>query len=266
MTLIPEMPEAEYHAHSALSSTGARQLLSSPAKYHYGLTHPRKDTAAFDAGTIIHTKVLGTGAGIKVLEFDNYRTKAAQIERDEAREVGLVPMLAHEIAPLEAIAESVLAHPLARVLFEKEGTPEMSLFGTDPATGADVRCRFDYYADIAVDLKTTATDASPSGFMKTAASYGYDVQEAHYRDTRGFVTGDRGEFVFVVVEKEAPYLVCVHQLDQDFREIGEAKARKAREIYARCLETGVWPGYPEEVHLIQPPVWAVYEYQEKYEK
>ncbi|GAB2519771.1 PD-(D/E)XK nuclease-like domain-containing protein [Paramicrobacterium agarici] len=263
--IVLDMPEREYHAHPALSSTQARQILDSPAKYHYAQTHPQEARHEFDLGTAVHTKVLGTGSDVEVLNFDNYRTKAAQQARDEARACGLVPMLAVDMEPVNDMAEAVLSHPLAKTLFEQEGNPEASVFATDPETGVEVRARFDFLGKIAVDLKTTAGEASPHGFAKSAASYRYNVQQEHYLFAHNIVQGEAPPMVFVVVEKAAPYLVGVHQLDRDFSDMGKVQARKARERFAECTASGVWPGYPEEVNLVIPPMWAVYEHQERFE-
>lgn len=263
--IIPAMPEAEYHAHPALSSTGARMLLDSPARFHYAQTHPRADKDEFDLGSAVHSKVLGTGYEIAVLDFPDWRSKSSQKARDKARAEGKIPVLTKTTAAVDAIAEAVLAHPTARSVFEQDGIAEASAFATDPTTEVDLRARFDYLAPICVDLKTIGTRASTDQFAKSIFSYGYDVQQAHYLDTLELLEGERRQMVFVVVETEAPYLVAVHQLDRDYTDMGVAKARRARELYAECTRTGVWPGYPTGVHLVLPPMYAVYDFQDNYQ-
>ncbi|WP_353809108.1 PD-(D/E)XK nuclease-like domain-containing protein [Agromyces sp. SYSU T00194] len=253
--IVHDLPDDVYFGHDSLSSTGARRLLDSPARFRYEQDNPQAPRQAFDEGHAIHTLVLGTGSNIVELEFDNYRTKAAQEERDAVYAAGGVPMLVKDMAPIRATAEAVLAHPTARRLFEQDGTPETSLFAE--IDGVACRARFDYYAPVAVDLKTTAGRADRHGFAQAAAKYGYEVQDAWYRDVREAVTGERGEFVFVVVEKDAPNLIGVHQLDRDFVDLGRAKTRRARAVYADCIESNQWPGYPEPIQLVVPPVWLV---------
>lgn len=262
--VVADLPEAEYHAHPALSSTGARQLLDSPARFHYAQTHPQEHKAAFDLGSAVHSRVLGTGYGVVSLDFDSFRTKDARVARDEASAAGLIPMLAKDLQGVSDIAESVLAHSTARALFEQDGQAEASVFATDPESGVNVRARFDWLAPICVDLKTTGKPASTSSFARTVASFGYDVQEGHYIDTLELATGERRDMVFVVVETDPPHLVAVHQLDRDFRDMGRTKARRARELFATCTTTGVWPGYPTDVSLVIPPMYAVYDFQDNY--
>lgn len=269
--IIPDLEERLYHAHPALSSTGARRLLESPAKFRWLLDHPEPHKDAYDLGTAVHTKVLGRGH--KVIEYPpehltpsgNASTKAATVEWvEEQRTNGLVVISTAQAALVNGMAEALLSHPTARALFEQDGSPEASVFATDPDTGVDLRARFDYLAPICVDLKTTSKEASASGFARTVASFGYDVQRGHYLPTLRFATGERREMVFVVVETAAPHLVGVHQLDREFAEMGEKKAQRARELFAECTTTGVWPGYPSDVQLVIPPVYAVYDFQDNY--
>lgn len=267
--VIPGLSEEIYHAHPALSSTGARLLLDSPARFHYRQSHPQAHKAAFDLGSAVHAKTLGVGYGVEALDFPDFRTKAAQVARDEAYAAGLIPMLAKDLGIVDDISEAVLAHPTARALLERPGTAEASVFAHDPRTDVELRCRFDFLPDatsgrrIAVDLKTTGKAASPKDFARTVASFGYDVQQGHYLDTLALSEGDRdAAMVFIVVEVDAPHLVAVHQLDVVWSEMGATKARRARELFRECTDTNTWPGYPDEVGLLAPPTWAVYEHEE----
>jgi hypothetical protein len=274
--IVNGMPEEEYHAHPALSSTQARQLLDSPARYHYAKSHPQAHKASFDLGTAVHSRVLGTGAQLIGIPLELLATngaastKAAKEFIEQARADGLIPVKADVADEVRGMSEAVLAHPTARALFEQEGQAEASVFATDPETGVETRARFDFLPrldtdnPIAVDLKTTGKSASPAGFIRSVLDFQYDVQEEHYEDTLRFAEGIEIPFVFVVVETAAPHLVGVHQLDIMFREMGQVKARRARQLHATCSASGEWPGYPTEVSLLAPPVYAIYQHEEKY--
>lgn len=260
------MDEAKYHAHPALSASQIKVLLDSPARFKYEYIDGHREVKkSFDVGSAVHSRVLGTGHAVRVLQFDSYRTSMAKAARDEARAAGEIPMLAHEMAPIDAMAEAVLAHPIARKLFEREGNAEASVFAEQ--LGIPLRCRFDYLPDegnITVDLKTTSDLASPAGFARAAARYRYHVQRGHYLDVLERATGRTAEMVFVVVETAAPHLVGVHQLARDFADMGEVEALAARDLYKQCVESGEWPGYPTTINLVQPPMWAVYEHQDQF--
>lgn len=260
------MSEAEYHAHPAFSASKAKAILDSPARFKWEYLDGNRETKkAFDVGSAVHAKVLGTGYPIEVLDYSNYRTGAAQAARDKARAAGQIPMLKHEMKPIDAMAEAVLAHQMGRKLFELEGDAEASVFAEH--LGIPLKCRFDYLTKdrpISVDLKTTSDLASPAGFSRTAAKYRYHVARGHYLDVLKRATDRDAEMVFVVVETAAPHLVGVYQLTRDFAEMGEAEALEARDIYKRCLDTGEWPAYSQAISLVDAPMWAVYEHQDRF--
>lgn len=270
--IVEGLPENEYHAHPALSSTGARQLLGSPARFHYAQTHPQEQKDAFDLGHAVHKKVLGAGAN--VIEYPpehltpsgNASTKAATVEWVELQRAnGLVVISAAQAAHVAGMTEAVLAHPKARELLEQKGNRrEVSMFATCPDTDVEMRARFDLYADISGDLKS-ARDASPKGFAKAIAQHGYHVQKAWYQDVRELITGDRGRFRFIAVESAPPYLVGVYDADYNFEDMGKTKALAARNIYRQCVDANTWPGYSEDVLTLQPPQFAVYDYLEEFE-
>jgi hypothetical protein len=267
--IVIGMPEDEYHRHPALSSTGARRILESPARFRAAQFAPEKAKEAFDLGTAVHTQVLGVGQPLVEIpdgllaSNGAISTKAAKEFVAEARAAGKVPMKSGPFRQTTGAVDSVLRNTTARALFEQDGDAEASVFASDPATGVQVRARFDKLAAIAVDLKSTSKEGGGGrlAFSKSAANLGYHVQQEHYLDVYEFAMGERLDMVFVVVELEPPYLVGTYQLDKEFRDIGRARARRAREIFAECMATSTWPGYPDEVQLIGPPRWAVIEHE-----
>lgn len=268
--IVLDMPEAEYHAHPALSSTGARKILESPATFKYWREHPEPPRAAFDVGTAAHSKVLGVGAQIAVIPTEMLASNGAASTRDakefiaEARAAGFVPVKEDVAAEVDEMAEAILAHEEARALLEQPGNPEVSVFGTDPDTGVEMRARFDYLPDFtaddawAVDLKTART-ASPDGFARAVADHRYDIQQEWYLHLYALVTGDfTARMKFIVVEKEPPHLVGVHPLSAEFADMGRRRVRQALEKYAACAAAGIWPGYPKSEPL-QPPTWLMFQ-------
>jgi len=269
--VVPDMDEQTYHADpvpgGSLSSTGAKRILRSPARYHYDLTH-RVEKKAFDIGHAVHAKVLGVGMEIVEVQADSWRTNAAKVERDEAYAAGRVPMLTADLVPVNAMTEAVLAHPLARAILERDGLAEASAFARDLDTGVWLRARPDYLWDpsggrtMLADLKTS-TSADPRTFGRTAATFGYHQQDDLYqrvvRQARG---DDDTAFVFIVVEVDPPHLVSVVELDAAAKRIGAERNRRAIDLYAQCKATDTWPGYPDEVALVSLPKWAEYEHED----
>lgn len=263
--IVLGLEEAAYHSGPELSSTGAKTLLRAPALYRWQQEHPWHSDA-FDLGSVVHSLVLGTGWPVVVVDADSWRGKAAQEERRAARDAGQIAILRADHERAWAMTSAVLAHPIARPLFEGVGLSEVSAFWTDEATGVRCRARFDRLnPGQIVDLKTAA-DANPAGFGRAVAAFGYDLSTAWYLDAHKAVTGERPEFLHVVVEKHAPHLVSVIQLDEEALHIGALKAARAREIFAECTSTGQWPGYdPTVIHPVGLPQWAIYEAEDVYD-
>lgn len=274
--IVLSLPEAEYHAHPALSSTGARKLLTAPREFQWYMNNPQPPKAAFDLGHAAHAKVLGIGAATVVIPTELLAkdgaasTTAAKEFIAAAYEKGETPVKQAVKDEVDAMAEAILRNPEARELLEQEGTAEASVFATDPETGIDLRARFDFLPNamqhnpVAVDLKTTSGRADAESFSKVVANLGYDVQDAHYLHTHAIVQGDASMTMkFIVVESNAPYLVAVHELSFEFAEIGMARARKARQLFARWKDTpGIWDGYDSDPLPLQPPLWHIYQNSE----
>ena len=261
--IVHGLDERIYHAGPELSSTGARQILDSPARFQYNRTHPQPRKDAFDLGTAVHTKVLGAGAQVVTYPDEhltpsgNPSTKAATVAwADEQRANGLVVIGAQQAAQVDGMAEAVLAHPEARQVLETVAHREVSVFAD--VEGVRVRARFDIYDGLnGADLKS-ARDASPKGFNQSVGRYGYHIQEQFYREAHTAVTGtELQSFKFLVCENTAPYLVGVYDLDFMWEDLAKERVKKARETYLRCMETGFWPGYSSAT--LTPPTWAIFD-------
>lgn len=264
-----DYPEADYHQRPELSSTQARQILDSPARYRWALTQPPRTSDAFDVGHAVHAKVLGVGGAVIEYPAEHLTpsgavsTKAATVAwASSQRDAGYIPITASQARQVDQMAEAVLAHPVARALFEQPGHAEASVFAQCDETLIDVRARFDYLPEldhhnpVAVDLKTTSGKATAREFGRAVANYGYHVQAGHYLDALRIETdGDEIPMQFVCVEKSPPYIVAVHQLDDYYAAIGIDEARRARRILRDCLDSDTWPTGLEDVQYLGAPAW-----------
>jgi hypothetical protein len=169
---------------------------------------------------------------------------------------------------LHAMRDAVMAHPAASALLTGcDYVTEMSAYAVDPDTGELRRVRPDLWRfdGIVGDVKTT-DDASPEGFARSIAKWGYDVQHPYYLDTLNLALQQEAEatvdhptsakaFAFLVVEKKFPHAVAVYVLDGPSVDLGRAKYRASLNTYAECKRAGVWPGYGDKVQTISLPQW-----------
>ena len=251
-----DLDETTYHRDpDSLSASGMKLLLKAPALYRWQQDNPPEPKDHFDVGTACHSKVLGTGAPVVVIDADSKRGKAWSEPADAARAEGKVPLLRKDAEAVDRMAEAVLAHPVARKVLTG-GDSELSAFWHDPEYNVTRRARFDHLNGvIAGDLKTTVS-ADPKRLPKTVVDYGYDVQYAQYADVAAGLGVELAAMAFVFVEKEPPHLVVVAELDAAFYARGRDLCRVALERFRDCRESGIWPGYVDEFTTLNPPRWA----------
>lgn len=274
----PDLDEADYHADpvvgGSLSSTGARTLLDVPARYAYEREHGGPASAPFDTGLVVHKLVLGVGAPVVEIDASDYKTKAARAAKDNARAAGKIPILSRELRAAEAMADTLHLHPIAGRLLARAGRPEQSFVARCPETEVMCRARTDWLPDVldearplVVDYKTTV-DASPDAFAGSVRKFGYHIQASWYLDVLAWLNPDRprGKFVFVAQEKTPPFLVSVHELDEEALSWGQVLGRKARDLWRACTASGDWPGYPLQVQNIRLPGWQIGAYEAAYDR
>ena len=262
------LPNADYHASSALSRSGLTLLQKrSPLHYWRAYIDPNRpepeDTPAFRLGSAVHAYVLEPAAWASdyavAPDCDRRTKKGKETWTAFVEEVGDRTILKEaEAAQAVAIGQSVLKHPLAHSLV-RSGASEVSMFWEDEETGVLCRCRPDHLppSGRVVDLKTTQ-DASYDSFRRSAFTLGYHHQAAFYLEGCRAVGVDVNDFAFVVVEKTPPYAVALYRAPEHMIEVGRQACREAIRTYAACLESGEWPGYGQTDSLtdLELPLWA----------
>ena len=146
----------------------------------------------------------------------------------------------------------------AKKLLEATGKAEQSYFWEDKETGLGCKCRPDYLLEdggTIVDLKTT-TDASYRGFLKSISNFRYHVQSGWYMNGLEQATGTRPErFIFIAVEKTAPYGIGVYEADLYMTVNGYDQARIDLQKIAKWKEEENYPNYCTEIQQISLPSW-----------
>lgn len=257
MPVIHNMQFSEYLAVDALSASGIKNILKSPLHFQTRKTAPREETPALILGSAVHCAVLEPYAfGQRYIEAPaiDRRTTAGKEAWRALEASGKEVLSASEYWQTMDMSAAIFAHPTASELL-KEGRPEVSCFSELECVPA--KCRVDWLRDdgIVVDLKTT-DDASPSGFRRSVAKYGYHIQAAWYLDVLQSLGVAAHTFVFVAVEKSAPYGIGIYELDDDAIELGRERYRHAAALYKHCSETNDWPGYDSGVVSLSVPAWA----------
>jgi hypothetical protein len=265
--LYPAVDAATYHndpcEQPSLSASIAHTLVTR-TPLHAWTAHPRlnpnyEKTAEdkFDLGTVVHSLVLQGIDVMEILPFPDYRTAAAKEARDLARQHGRIPILVKQAAEVEAMVTAVWEQLAGTGVFE-DGQPEVTAVWDENGVGC--RGRIDWLTNSRLDifdLKTTTRSARGSAWSKGPLfDHGCDIQAAAYRSAVRTLTGKTPDWHWVVVETAPPYALQIIEPGADVLTYGEARWAKALELWKRCLDSGVWPGYGTDPWVAELPAYV----------
>lgn len=274
------MPSEEYHADPcpapSLSSHIGRTLITK-SPLHAWTDHPRLNPkyegahkAEFDRGSAAHALLLEGEDRMQVIDADDYRTKIAREQRDDARMAGKHPMLAsvyEDVKAMAAIARERINEcgDLSGYTLDN-GQPEQTAIWQDVG-GIWCRARFDwisYDRTLILDYKTTAASANPFDWTRTMLGMGGEFQGAFYLRANAKTGGARDvRFIFIVQEVEPPYAVSLCGLSPGLVELGNVKVKQAINDWRECIDKNEWPAYSRRVHWLEPPAWEITKWEER---
>jgi len=255
-------PETEYRqAKPELSQTILKNILNHSPAHALESMQNHTDSAAMKIGRAAHCLVL---EGEQVFN-DQYAAAPECDRRTKEGKAVYAEFIASlndrealtviELELITALALVLKTNGLTKHLFI-DGQPEVSAFGQ--INGVDIKGRFDYYhpeEQIIIDLKT-CLDASPEAVKKYIVKYGLHIQQYVYSELHRNITGNKpADFIFVMVEKSAPFGVAAFRLKPEAVVLAKDEVEKALDIYQQCKASGIWPAYPETVQEIDLPPW-----------
>ncbi len=285
-----DCPPREYHLDldgPRLSSTTAHRLLTlSPLHArHYDPrlgANPFEATDEMDRGNLIDTLLLGRGRDIEiviVVDKDtgevkrDWRTKEAKQKRVAAREAGKLPVLQNDYEDALGVVDVIKAR-IARCGVSLDGKSQVALYWeTYASNGNAVKCRglLDHLCQPAPhglaevwDLKTIAS-AHPDAIQKAIEKRDYHVQAAAYLEGLCAEFPElqgREQYGLIFAETDGPMDVVPVRLGGDLLEIGQARWRRAVDLWEECLREDRWPGYAhDQVITINASRWAQLEHE-----
>lgn len=258
-----DLPDTIYHSFDAMSASRLR-ILDRSTSLHlaHSIANP-SDSPALAIGRALHCKVLTPHLYLRdfvVAPAVDRRTKEGKATYESfVASVGNKTVLtADQAEEVSAMAAAIAANPDARmVVSDLNGSAEVSLFAE--IAGVRAKSRFDRLVEvngerIIVDVKTTASSASKSEFERTIWNFGYGVQCAFYLEMARACGVPAQHFVFVVVEKTAPYATAVYRFSDEIAEAFRPRMLELVAQYKAYLAEG--PRGYEGVTEIGIPAWA----------
>jgi hypothetical protein len=256
---------AEYHADPAPApslSQSLAKILIDRSPLHAAVAHPRltvqeaedeeteKYNKAKAIGDATHALLIERGKDLVVVDADSWRSDKAKSARADAEAAGKTAILAkhHRVAQGVAIAaRKQLADHEENDCF-LNGAGEVALIWQEGPLW--FRCLVDWLHDdlrTADDLKTSGMSMAPHVLGLRAADAGWHIQAAMIERGLDVLDPDgagRRKFRFVGLEQDAPHALNVMMMTEHWLTMGRKQIQHAIDIWARCVATNKWPGYP----------------------
>ena len=257
------MTNEEYHSSEDISKSDLDAARKSGLHFLLKKTGPKqKPTPAMRIGSAFHALTLEPDLFEKEYiykpEFINARSKEGKEWKASQEEAGKTILTTDDRKQLEGMTEAIGYCTPAKKLLDATGKAEQSFLWTDKETGLGCKCRPDYLlvdGGTIVDVKTTV-DASYRGFLKSISNFRYHVQAGWYLHGLEQATGNRPErFIFIAVEKTAPFGVGVYEADTYMVVNGYDTAREDLAKIAKWKEEDRYPGYCDDIKQISLPPW-----------
>ena len=242
---------AQYHSDLARLSNSMASVLAQPngpqlfdGRYVSKTLAIPKQTESMALGEMVHCLVL------EPTEFPyrfvirpeglDRRTTAGKATYSDLLSSGKTIANLEDYETAEGCANAILTHDSLAMLNACDAMIEKRIdFELD---GVPMRCKPDWLSlDLAliVDVKTTQ-DASPSGFSKSAETFGYYRQAWLYREAVRLQTGIDFRFLFACVETSKPYSVACYEPSDRMMEAGRNDMMSLLAEYRYRFEADDW--------------------------
>ncbi len=260
-----ELTSSNYHQdRNYISASGLKLISRSPRHYWNRYLNPAYEDATTPAmafGSVVHTLMLephtfneryAISPDVNRTTKEGKAAYAAFMEDNECKEF----ISSKDFTLATAMIEQAKTNPIVTDLLdlsEKEAIHTFRILEVDCKMKADAINIFD---GCIIDIKT-CQDASPDGFGKDAYNLGYLLQAAFYLDGYYLATNNNlKRFIFIAMEKTAPYNVAVYEMDREQIELGRQQYLAALQTYKNCLAANKWHAYGDEIQPLILPNWA----------
>lgn len=286
------MPMEEYLAIPALSASLIKVMIEQcpAAAWHVSHLNPkrvRETSDTLDAGTIAHSLLLeGNSDCVEIIDPNDYPAKstgaipngwtnaAIRAARDDARAAGKIPVLTSDIATINNMVDSAHAYieslrntePAIWAAFQPDGgDSELTCLWEDHGTLCKMRPdRISKDRKVIIDPKFTKRAAEPDSWGRTQMSpMGYRISAAKYRRGSNALFGTEPDYVFLVVEQEAPHLCSLVGVDPVGYAFGAEQVEHGIREWTRCVAANDFPAYPRRVVYPELMPWEQARWDEK---
>jgi hypothetical protein len=249
-----------YREHPGINHSTLKAFAKGAAHVKHQIENGTVETDAMRLGTLFHLLVLEPerqATDVAVAPKVNRRTKAGKEELSdwEKQSVGKIIVTEEQLATAIQMRQAVADHPAAGPIIESLVHREVDVYWTDPFFRMQCKAKVDGISETSiVDLKTTI-DATPSGFTRAIFNHYYHTQASWYmQGVHTAAIAKPTDFIFIAVEKVAPFEVGVYRVGADAMQAGLITVTKWLSDYYERSKTSDWVSFPEVVQ-VEVPAW-----------
>jgi exodeoxyribonuclease VIII len=261
----------DYAVLPAINFSKLRRFSLTAAHARFFMENPPVETKALSFGHLMHTVILEPQKVdenfLATPKLDKRTTKGKQAWAEFQRiAAGRTIVTQDEMVMCQNIRREVASHAAAReLLYAQGGGNEVSIVWKDAATGLLCKARLDRVGALNAqgvigDVKSSGKPATLRNWQRSCYDFGYYEQAAMYSDGAQALfplpEGQDRKFIWVVCESAPPNLIRLFEADYDALQFGYQQFRDHLEHYARCIESGEYPGWEEGIEIAGLPAWA----------
>lgn len=256
--------DEEYHSdRDYVSSTQLKSILKTPKHFLAAVQGAGKDKQVLEFGRLAHMAVFEPWRFEDVVlpydgEFDRRLRSCKTFIADHPNHTVIGQ---DKFDALLSMRKAVREHYFrGRTLGEwfDEGESEKAIYFVERVTNVKCRVKVDnLHPEFIFDLKSTV-DVRPAAFNGSVHAYHYDLSAFMYQTGVQYFTGEERPFVFIAVEKEAPYSVMTYTAGDSLLDNGAQKFEDGlnRLNHARAHDS--WPGYAGD-YVLEVDRWHEYQ-------
>ena len=268
--LHPSATEHEYRLWPAANYSVLKNFRYTPIHVYQELTDPSETTDAMELGTALHTAILEPesfhGKYVRGAA-GNLTRKGPKDENEQIKfdNPGKTLIRDKEWPKLMAQRASVLNHPRAAEVLSSEGYTELAYVWRDPMTDVLCKARVDKLGStrdgwpVVLDAKGFGERGgrlTDQAIESVIFDRQYHIQAAHYTNGLNVLAPSQRRFVFLFIEKSAPFACRMVEIDAAALELGQRQLARWLKRLKHCEETEHWPGWGTDFDALGVPHYA----------
>jgi hypothetical protein len=266
VSIAYNQPDPDYRRELGENQSYLKHILTSPAHYIAARKRRFPATINMDIGSALHCKVLEgeeqfNSRFIQKPEGLSFNTKEGK-EWKAINSKKTILSNSDRDQPWDSV------HGMAESLFQLEwfnpDQPdyrkfnELSIYWN--ADGVECKGRLDRLVDdgdqvLVLDLKTTDS-VDPVMFQKKiCGGLNYLFQAAWYAEAASLAFKKPAKFIFVAIERTAPWDVQIFEISDEMMAEGQNQIRMARRLLHHCITKKEWPKPEPRYNILELPPW-----------